>query len=258
MKFKRYEPPVGKCIYCGKTAAEAGMAKLGEEHIIAFSLMGAWVLPEASCRHCGKATGRDEGYCAGEMLKAARTHFAWRSRKSKRPVTLRAGNLTGRTGASREIPVDQHPPCIVLPHFLQPGLLSNRPSDAGGIYCDGVGLYPSPEFVDRLQALGPRGSVYTLLRPEVFCRMLAKVAHAYTVAELGLGNFEAFLPEVILGQNPDFSNFVGSFYGEEPQADDLHTLGFSTMAPLIVVKVRLYARYGVPSYVVVAGRAKPR
>lgn len=253
MQFKRYQPPVRKCIYCTKTAAEAGMPKLIEEHIIALSLAGAFVLPEASCRSCAKATGADEGFCAGQMLKAAHTHFAWRSRKSKRPTTLRAGNLTGRTGTWREVPVEEHPPCIVLPRLAQPGLLAGLPPEPGGIVLNGIDLYPAPDFAGRLRALGPRGSVYTLFRPDAFCRMLAKIAHAFTVAELGLGNFEPFLPDVVLGKNPDLGSFVGGFQGDEPRTDDLHTLRFAGMAPLIVVEVRLYAKYGAPGYAVVTG-----
>jgi HNH endonuclease len=87
---RRYSP-VGRCIYCGVPAEEAGPRGLGDEHIIPLSLGGTLELPEASCDRCGGETHAFEGFCAGNMLKAARTLLHWKSRKSKRPKTLKIG-----------------------------------------------------------------------------------------------------------------------------------------------------------------------
>jgi hypothetical protein len=87
--------------------------------------------------------------------------------------------------------------------------------------------------------------------------MLAKIAHSYAVAEVGLDGFEHFLPEMILGKCMYFSHYVGNGIVHEAATPELPTLTMDTIDDLIVVYVRLYARYGLASYMVVVGRTKP-
>jgi hypothetical protein len=42
-----------------------------------------------------------------------------------------------------------------------------------------------------------------------FARVLAKIAHAYTVFFVGLDGFAFFLPDVILGKSEDVGRYVG-------------------------------------------------
>lgn len=253
MQPKRYDP-VGRCIYCGKTAEDAGMKRLQEEHIVSYSLGGTWVLPEASCATCGAKTGADEGNCAGQMLVTARTHFHWKSRKSKRPQKLKVGQVLGYNGKWWDVSLDEHPPFIQLPSFFPPGVLMNTRPDGAGMMITGTNMYTSPTFMERLNALGPGGAVFSNLEVGAFCRMLAKIAHAYTTAELGMGNFEPFLPDIVLEKVPYISHVVGSAFGTGTAASDLHELALSKRGQLIICNVRLYGRYGLSSYLVVSGR----
>jgi hypothetical protein len=107
-----------------------------------------------------------------------------------------------------------------------------------------------------MKALGSTGRFYASFQPGPLCRVLAKIAHAYTVAELGREAFDGFLPDVVLGTNPDIASYVGNLDYQDPETDELHTLSFATMEPFIVVRVRLYARHGGPSYAVVSGRKR--
>jgi HNH endonuclease len=74
-------PPVGRCIYCGKTDG-----KLSREHIVPYSLNGNLVLPEASCERCAKKTQKIEEICTHErygMLHPLRTKLNLQSRRGR-------------------------------------------------------------------------------------------------------------------------------------------------------------------------------
>jgi hypothetical protein len=95
-----------------------------------------------------------------------------------------------------------------------------------------------------------------------FCLMLAKIAHSFAVAELGLGTFNPFLLDII--RNRDLSNraeFIGGGSGDEPPSEQLHELTFdstaSTDPDIIAVRVRLLSILGTPTYYVAAGRKQP-
>ena len=107
--------PVGRCIYCGIPENLSGPEGLNDEHIIPFSLGGTAILPKASCSNCSNETHAFEGYFAGVMFEAARTHFYWKSRKRKRPTTLPVANPKG---GSMRIQVEHHPPVVFLNRFL--------------------------------------------------------------------------------------------------------------------------------------------
>ncbi len=49
-----------------------------------------------------------------------------------------------------------------------------------------------------------------------FARLLAKIAHAYAVAEFGLGAFDSFLPPLILGNSLKLPDFVGGVASPTP------------------------------------------
>lgn len=253
MSVKQYAP-VGRCIYCRVNAEDAGSKGLSAEHIIPFSLGGNIELPEASCNACTDQTHAFEGRCAGGMFLAARTHFGWRSRKSKRPKTLKAGNLSGPKAEWREVPATEHPPCIMLPSFAPPGILIGR-SAQNGILLTSVGLCFAPEFHGRFARLRKGGAIFVPFAPDDFCRLLCKIAHAYAVAQLGLDTFKPFLNNIILGTATDYSLYVGNtVLVAEQMMDKLHTLSLGEKDGLIIANVRLYARYGAPTYSVVVGR----
>jgi hypothetical protein len=56
-----------------------------------------------------------------------------------------------------------------------------------------------------------------------FARVLAKIAHAYTVFFVGLDGFAPFLPDVILGKSEDVGRYVGG-EGKVIPAHKLHLL----------------------------------
>jgi hypothetical protein len=244
-------PPVGKCIYCEKTAVEAGPKGLTVEHIIPYSLGGTLELSEASCSVCADETHAFEGLCAGHLFEAARAHFHWKSRKRKRPKVLTFG------GPGRSVPIDEHPPAIIFPLFQMPGILLNEPiTNDGKMVCVGMGVYRGPEFRERFKRLGSDG-LSVRFKTDPLAKMVAKIGHSYAVAELGLDGFVPLTQEMIIGKNNHYSHYVGNGFAEGNKTEDLHTIRLEWMADLLVAHVGLYSRYGTPPFVAVVGKRKP-
>lgn len=91
-----------------------------------------------------------------------------------------------------------------------------------------------------------------------FCLTLAKIAHSFATAELGLNGFKPILREMIL--NRDLSNraeCIGGGQGNEPPSDQLHDLVLTSSNNLIdsalSVQIRILGILGTPTYHVVVG-----
>ena len=95
--------------------------------------------------------------------------------------------------------------------------------------------------------------------PELFCRMLGKIGHSYAVAEFGYKGFTPFLPAAILGRAPwQFGYFVGGHADLEPASKFISEVGHGIVPAadgraFIVVRIRLFADLGAPTFYVVAG-----
>jgi len=93
-----------------------------------------------------------------------------------------------------------------------------------------------------------------------FFQFLAKIAHCFAVDCLG-DNFEPSLPDFIRAKEPSpRSDFVGGIPDDLPPSENLHELALewrnSRNLAYAVVKIRLFANLGMPTYLVVAGKAK--
>jgi len=93
---------------------------------------------------------------------------------------------------------------------------------------------------------------------EPFFRMLAKIAHAFTVAELGSVAFTPFLASLITGGSADEAvQYVGGIERTAGPSGALHQAWIADYPPdpsLITVRIRVLARLGTPTYVVAVGR----
>jgi hypothetical protein len=97
------------------------------------------------------------------------------------------------------------------------------------------------------------------MQPFILMRMLAKIGHAYAVAQRGLNSFKPYLLDVIAGRSDDLGNWVGgglddpaeaaSNQQHEVQLGPAHRHGRKHLA----VTVRLFACYGAPRYHVIVG-----
>jgi hypothetical protein len=263
---KRY-PPVGRCIYCGDPQYDQSEPDrvLGDEHIIALSLGGTLVLPEASCKACEKLTSGYDTHCAEQFAGPNREHLGLRSRRrnkhrSQVPIMRDIGGRLQRVS----IPVTDHSAALLMFNFQFPrALLGLPPTEefTGTIVM--ASLHPDPGRRSRLT-----GNVNIVRRggfdAPTFGRMLAKVAHSYAVAERGLEGFEPVLPNLIRGIGPQYlSYYIGGDPGLGPQSANRHELSLDVYnnveaLDFLVVRIRLFADRGMPPYNVVVGGPKTR
>ena len=147
--------------------------------------------------------------------------------------------------------------------LAKPPLPENRGAATDRFWIRGAS--PAYVFNDLLEKLTQELNVYSLM-PEAkgnvteFCQMLAKIAYSYAVAELGYGSFEPYLlPGILSAELSNCDSYIGSLEEDEPPSEALHelSLGGSMRSNQIVVRVRLLAKLGTPTYFVVVGLALP-
>jgi hypothetical protein len=146
--------------------------------------------------------------------------------------------------------------------FPLPGILA----DAASVeeFSGGIALATLPQFGERLNAIG--GALRGRKRVELrgfsdagsLGRVLAKSAHAYAIAELGMDGLNPFLSDIILDQPPfHLGHYVGSGVGDHPLGSDLHEIDFADSAlgdnRYVVAKIQLFANHKMPVHYVVVG-----
>jgi len=250
-------PAVGRCIYCGATRYDEHTVTLRDEHIVPLGIHGQEYLPEASCRSCEGITGRWEQIWQRGNIDPIRQHFGLQDkRRQKRrekegKTSMPVYHPKGRT----LIPWQDYPAIPVFPVLGAPRLFNPLPP------------FHHPEYrynlaKEQMSIMASRYNLhqFTTLKLDTwaFMRVLAKIAHAYTVAILGLGSFIPLLPNYIIGDNDGARHFyVGSDLDIEPQTDLLHDFRFEPATveqwEFIVLRIRLFANLGAPTYRVVSG-----
>ncbi len=257
--------PAGICIYCGSKE------DLSDEHIVPYALGGRWILPEASCAGCSSITSKFERICLRTILGPLRMYFGFRTRRKKeRPKTLRLKVKYNLEEDWSELDYSQkdYPFLITFPHY-------NLPSEISGVVADGVrdssarsfwirGANLGENIEARLQQICQELQVAAVMpianfHTHEFSLMLAKIAHAFAAAELGVHAFQPFVTNMII--NTDTSNAarcIGGFAAAEPLSNTLHEVSFDSkvsMNPeIIAVRIRLLAAFEAPTYYVAVGR----
>ncbi len=259
---KKVYPPVGRCIYCGNTTG------LTIEHVIPYGLGGRIELPESSCRECSKLTSAFEHTCLRTMYGPLRLLYDLPSRRrKKRPKTLplKIKRTAKDEWSYTQIEQEKYPFLILFPYFSVPKILSKGVDSA----CRGAatdrfwirGASPSYVFEELLEQLVHELGVYSIM-PEAkaqvseFCQMLAKIGHAFAVAELGVDSFRPFLiPYIVRSELADSDKFIGGRGEDEVISSELHELSLisSPDHEFVVVRIRLLARLGTPTYFLVVG-----
>jgi hypothetical protein len=89
--------------------------------------------------------------------------------------------------------------------------------------------------------------------------LLAKIAHAFAVAKIGLANFTPALKPIIIQNNLSHCmHYIGSANKDEAPENKLHKLnilGFNNVDAIFVI-VRLLCKLGTPTYIVAVGTRK--
>ena len=256
--------PVGRCIYCGAStyAGTEACKKLGDEHIIPAGLGGRLILPEASCHACETLNNSAETFCQNNMLEAFRLHLGiTRNRRRSTPrKSLRAEFLRYDGWHTHKIPASQCPVIMLVPTLPAPDVFYPHPPERSNLLQFTTVTMWSEKDILRLlhdfDAIDWRiRSKHTRLKP--FIRMLAKIAHAYCVAELGLYGFHPLLLPIVKGESDYPSHrFVG---GSSQRLNNhiRHELKLQRERHhgkmYWIVRIRIFADLGFPEYVCAAG-----
>jgi len=257
-----------KCIYCGALISDG---KLGDEHIIPTSFGGNLILPRASCRVCERITSKIEDHCLKGLLSTARPHLGIRGRQKKSgltrgPVYVERAGRVETTSAH----VTQHPGMLLMPLMPFPtAMLGQAPPDKGdGPVAVRIAMRPmTSDVAERAAPFTSGGGKVTLTKglSAIECyRFIAKIAHAFACATLGVDSFRPYLLNLIRGQQPMFADyFVGSAMANDPPGKHLHELSFVPpirlpFSELLVARVRLFSNLDMPTHFAVVGeRALP-
>jgi hypothetical protein len=257
-KLKQYRE-VGHCIYCGHDRVQ-----LYPEHIIPFGIAGdSLVLPKASCKRCGNLTGKNEGYILRHAWWPFRARIgAPTSKPKERPKTFRLRKVRRESGGqfvpteTLDLSPEEYPISLAAVRLTPPGILAGRPATTnfeGELWV----RYVKSDW-ERFSFGDQEGHFIAPINPEVFCRMLARIAHAYAVAEFGYGNFRPYLRKLIRGRNHTPTFWVGGHWEiPPPEAGVLHFIAKEEVQKgnqrLVVVRLRLFAFFGTPMYQIVVG-----
>lgn len=255
----QYEP-VGRCIYCGASENEA---KLGNEHIVAYALGGNVVLPKASCRSCEAATSKVELKVCREMLLVHRTKSGVQTRRrSERPVDFPLDVFRSGDVSEVRVPFEDYPVDIYIPSLGLPGLLVG---DAERQDWEGIEIK-----VIAKQKFGIDGAdrirTKMIIPGGEFARMIAKMAHAFAVAELGIQAFEPYLCEFIREGRGFAASLVGGLGSRPPSraqdANGCHELDLRVVRNhgrhLLLARIQLFAHLGMPIHQAVVGEVAER
>jgi len=94
---------------------------------------------------------------------------------------------------------------------------------------------------------------------DAYCRMLAKIAHSYAVAELGYKSFEPILARFIRGQPLENAwHWIGSDTALPPAEPHLHDIQWCVPTIddtiYVMVSLRLFSFVGSPRYHIIVDR----
>lgn len=249
--------PVGKCIYCGSTKPP-----LHKEHIVPFALEGTGTLPQASCTACEKATCDLEGYVLGHLLGPFRHAANFRSRKRGRKPEERELTFWENPDSdeTRSVPLDrsEYPIALHLPVFPLARILRGLEPDNHGETIDGgFWSWVDKERVAKLLSERGIGTFSTgKADPYAWARLMAKIAHCCTVAEVGIEGFTPLTVDLIIGEKQPMNYWVGCGGFENPPNPDnvLHTSGrIDHPSGMIIQVIQLFAWIDAPAYHVVCG-----
>lgn len=256
VKFESVE----SCVYCGS------LEELTDEHVIPLGLGGKIILPNSSCSECSTITSVFELTCLRKMYGPLRQLYSLPSRRKKlQPKKIPLKVKFTPTDEWQYIPIEQseYPFLITFPYFKMPELISNAmPSGRKGAKTDRLwirGASAYENFKGHLQRVTEQLKVHSIMPEstaymEEFCQLLAKIGHSYAIGKLGNNKFKYLLTNIIL--NREFSkcpDVIGSLENDEKPSAELHEISLKIIEKFVVVRIRLLAKLGTPTYFVVAG-----
>ena len=284
MKLRAYDlekgqgrriPSLGVCIYCQRPLPPE---QLTDEHVIPFALgANSSIFLKASCQDCARTIQPYEQDVLLKQLGNFRRQIdaPSRTKRKKRPthanVTFKEVDNDGcdlRPLGERNIAIAELPLALSLWQLPEPRIMRPHavPGDDEGrpwFFCDDETTVRAlcRRVADETGSRHVALEIGAVNRTN-FLRFLAKTAHAYAVAELGLDAFEPLLIDIVLDREHDISRYVGGYYGPPPPGAApenlvLAHIGQAVEGPgagLLTVALQFYPLLGSPIYSVIVGR----
>jgi hypothetical protein len=246
---------VGKCIYCGSTD------NLSREHIVPRGLGGPWLLLKASCKKCAGITSDFEREVLKEFFILVRTKLGLPTyNPEKRPKSFSFKSTMDGKEEVVDFSVPDCPTLFMMPWFAKPGYIRKDKQDKG-ISVTGMSLHGSG-LRELKTKYNIEGLSYTASLRTSFARVLAKIAYGMTVFQYGLDMIEeAYVLPCIQGEKDDVGQWVGC---EDPRKSPdlfprerfLHRIEVLAKRNEVGARIRLFAKYQTPEYLVIVGRLK--
>lgn len=247
-------PAIGQCIYCDTTTPP-----LTDEHIIPLALGGNLILPKASCKICAKTINREiETPVLSQEWGALRAKLRFPTRKKKKRKThLAVRRIDGRL---RTVRISDHSTPVPLYKFREARILSGQERGDDNLHWT-MDILADHEKEKEMQRRFPDWDKTHRIKaqPYPFARLIAKIGHAYTVAEYGLAAFTPLTRNIILGKSDDYFFIVGGSFDIEPaipdgdHITDISIRIVNATRAQIRVDIRLFSQITTPSYHVVVG-----
>jgi hypothetical protein len=246
---------IGKCLYCGSTA------NLTDEHIVPYGLGGPWKLLDASCEACNKITSAFEREVLREFFILVRTKLGLPTYHPKqRPQTFQFAVEKDEKKEVIEVPVSDCPTLFIMPLFEKPGYITGN-AQRNCLLVSGTSLHGSDlgtlKTKYNLDALSFSAPLHTS-----FAKLLVKIAYGMVVAQYGLDAIdEAYVIPSILGLKNDVGYWVGCEHPHRspdflPPERFLHRVHLLLNKNEVGARVRLFASFQTPEYLIIVGRLK--
>jgi hypothetical protein len=163
-----------------------------------------------------------------------------------------------------EVPVSDCPTVFMMPLLEKPGhIREDTPSK--GMIVTGMSLHGEKDEFREFKAKYNFESIsYTEELRTSFARVLAKIAYGMVVLQYGLDMIEeAYVLPCILGKKDDVGQWVGCEDPHKsldllPRERYLHRIYILINKNEVGVRIRLFASYQTPEYLVIVGRLKGR
>jgi hypothetical protein len=179
-----------------------------------------------------------------------------RKRRKRGEETIKVQGKVAGKDVEVFLPIKNIPIILFLIVLGAPGILVGRPADVADMR--------SAWFInlssDRAPIpLGFESFASPVMDTFKFCQFLAKIAHGFAVDSLSDG-FTPLLTDVVLSKARTARyDLVGGVPTSSPPSENLHELSLEWEhhggVDYAIVKIRLFANLGAPTYVVVAGTA---
>jgi hypothetical protein len=254
-RAKLYQP-LNRCAYCPSDE------ELSAEHIISYGLGGELIFPKASCESCRKATSKVEDFILRKYLCALRSHLGLPSRNpAGRPDGYKLKLWKDGRSWAQKVALSKHPGDVRFVMFDPPGRVAGRATEQPTYNIRLVEGIIFPDAENRLRALGAdRAEDKVAVNAMKLARIIAKIGHAYAVAELGLDAFEeTYVSHLVRADASDWNYWIGGYdRGRIAEPTTLHELKFLRRGQDLSAIVHLFMPYCLrDAYEVVVGRLRP-